>query len=209
MKKIKAAVVGYGDRGSVYASYSLKRPEELEIVAIVDPLEYKLKYFGAMHHIPENRLFTDLDEFLNANIDCDVVINATMDQLHYQTAIKIIDKGYNMLLEKPITSNKDELIEIERKAIARNLSLLKEAGYDIESTRKGSYLASRDFEDSELRLLIDGVLSSRYINAKHSKDLIEKLCKLSNERFKSNVKNIYSVNEWSKSKSVDLFYNIS
>ena len=116
MKKIKAAVVGYGDRGSVYASYSFKRPEELEIVAIVDPLEYKLKYFGAMHHIPENRLFTDLDEFLNANIDCDVVINATMDQMHYQTAIKIIDKGYNMLLEKPITSNKDELIEIERKA---------------------------------------------------------------------------------------------
>lgn len=104
--------------------------------------------------------------------------------------------------------NKDYGIEIERKAIARNLSLLKEAGYDIESTRNGSYLASRDFEDSELRLLIDGVLSSRYINAKHSKDLIEKLCKLSNERFKSNVKNIYSVNEWSKSKSVDLFYNI-
>lgn len=56
--------------------------------------------------------------------------------------------------------------------------------------------------------MIDGVLSSRYINARHSKDLIEKLCKLSNERFKSNVKNIYSVNEWSKSKSVDLFYNI-
>ncbi len=104
--------------------------------------------------------------------------------------------------------NKDYGIEIERKAIARNLSLLKEAGYDIESTRNGSYLASRDFEDCELRLLIDGVLSSRYINAKHSKDLIEKLCKLSNEQFKSNVKNIYSVNEWSKSKSVDLFYNI-
>lgn len=116
----------------------------------------------------------------------------------------------NVLTQEDIATylNKDYGIEIERKAIARNLSLLKEAGYDIESTRNGSYLASRDFEDSELRLLIDGVLSSRYINARHSKDLIEKLCKLSNERFKSNVKNIYSVNEWSKSKSVDLFYNI-
>lgn len=116
----------------------------------------------------------------------------------------------NALTQEDIANylNKDYGIEIERKAIARNLSLLKEAGYDIESTRNGSYLASRDFEDSELRLLIDGVLSSRYINARHSKDLIEKLCRLSNERFKSNVKNIYSVNEWSKSKSVDLFYNI-
>lgn len=63
-------------------------------------------------------------------------------------------------------------IEIERKAIGRNISLLREAGYDIENTRKGCYLAERDFEDSELRLLIDGVLSSRHINAKHSKDLI-------------------------------------
>ena len=89
----------------------------------------------------------------------------------------------NALTQEDIATylNKDYGIEIERKAIARNLSLLKEAGYDIEITRKGSYLASRDFEDSELRLLIDGVLSSRYINAKHSKDLIEKLCKLSNE----------------------------
>lgn len=116
----------------------------------------------------------------------------------------------NSLTQEDIATylNKDYGIEIERKAIARNLSLLKEAGYDIENTRKGSYLASRDFEDSELRLLIDGVLSSRYINAKHSKDLIEKLCKLSNERFKSNVKNIYTVNDWSKSDNMSLFYNI-
>lgn len=104
--------------------------------------------------------------------------------------------------------NRDYGIEIERKAIARNLSLLKEAGYDIESTRNGSYLASREFEDSELRLLIDGVLSSRYINAKHSKDLIEKLCKLSNERFKINVKHIYTVNDWNKADNMSHFYNI-
>ena len=60
-------------------------------------------------------------------------------------------------------------IVIERKAIGRNLSLLKEAGVEIKSTRNGCYLAERTFEDSELRLLIDGVLSSKYITAKHSK----------------------------------------
>ena len=77
--------------------------------------------------------------------------------------------------------DKDYGIVIERKAIGRNLSLLKEAGYDIGSDRRGSYLASREFEDSELRMLIDGVLSSRYITAGHSKDLIERLCALSNK----------------------------
>lgn len=99
-------------------------------------------------------------------------------------------------------------IEIERKAIGRNISLLREAGYDIENTRQGCYLADCDFEESELRLLIDSVLSSRHINAKHSKDLIEKLCKQANVYFRSHVKNIHSVNDWNKSDNMALFYNI-
>lgn len=99
-------------------------------------------------------------------------------------------------------------IVIERKAIGRNLSLLKEAGYEIETTKKGSYLASHLFEDSELRLLCDGVLASRHITAKHSKELIEKLATLSNKYFKAHIKNVYSVNDWNKSENIALFYNI-
>ncbi len=99
-------------------------------------------------------------------------------------------------------------IVIERKAISRNISLLKEAGIEIESRRAGSYLAERAFEDSELKLLIDGVLCSKHITAKHSKDLIDRLCGLSNKFFRSHVKNVYSVNEWSKTDNQALFYNI-
>ncbi len=99
-------------------------------------------------------------------------------------------------------------IVIERKAISRNLSLLKEAGIEIESRRAGSYLECRDFEDSELHMLIDGVLSSKHITAKHSKDLIDRLCALSNKYFKSSVKHIYSVNDWGKTDNQALFYNI-
>lgn len=99
-------------------------------------------------------------------------------------------------------------INIERKAISRNISLLREAGYQIESARGGSYIDEREFEDSELHLLIDGILSSRYITARHSKDLIDKLCNMSNRYFRSHVKNIHSVNDWSKTDNQSLFYNI-
>ncbi len=99
-------------------------------------------------------------------------------------------------------------IVIERKAISRNISLLKEAGIDIESTRTGTYLASREFENSELHMLIDGVLSSKHITVNHSKNLIDRLCTLSNKYFRSSVKNIYSVNDWSKTDNQSLFYNI-
>lgn len=103
---------------------------------------------------------------------------------------------------------RDYGIVIERKAIGRNISLLKEAGIAIESKRSGSYLEERDFEDSELRLLIDSVLSSKHITAKHSKDLIEKLSRLSNKYFKSHIKNVHSVNDWSKTENLALFFNI-
>lgn len=103
---------------------------------------------------------------------------------------------------------RDYGILLERKAIGRHLQALKAAGFPIESPRGGSYLAERPFEDAELRMLIDGVLASRYIAANHSKDLIQRLCRLSNRHFRSHVKNIYSVHDWNKTDNQDLFYNI-
>ena len=104
--------------------------------------------------------------------------------------------------------DRDYGIELERKAVSRNISLLKEAGFEIEQLPEGVYLAERQFEDSELRLLIDGVLSGRFISAKHSADLIEKLCSLGNKYFRNHVKNIYSVREWNKTDNVAVFYTI-
>lgn len=103
---------------------------------------------------------------------------------------------------------RDYGIEVERKLVGQNISLLKEAGYDIETTKKGAYLASRPFENSELRVLIDGVLSSKHITPTQSKDLIERLCGLSNRYFRKHVKNIYSVQDWNKTENVAVFYNI-
>ena len=99
-------------------------------------------------------------------------------------------------------------IQMERKAVGKNIADLRDAGIDIGSCRAGSYIDSREFEDSELKLLIDGVLQSKHITARHSKDLIEKLCGLSNKYFRSHVKNVYSVNDWSKTDNQALFYNI-
>ena len=99
-------------------------------------------------------------------------------------------------------------IHIERKAISRNLSLLKEMGVEVEQNRKGSYIDIREFEDSELHMLIDGVLSSKHISARHSTNLINRLCNLSNKYFKACVSNIYSVNDWSKTDNQELFLNI-
>jgi predicted dehydrogenase len=116
IKKLKAVIVGYGNRGQVYADYSLDCPEQLEIVGIVDPNPFKLKEAKERYGLSDNALFNSLDAFLSEKIGCDLVINATMDQLHYETAMKILDAGYDMLIEKPIVNNTSELLDIQRKA---------------------------------------------------------------------------------------------
>lgn len=99
-------------------------------------------------------------------------------------------------------------IEMERKAVSNNIEVLREAGYDIVSTASGTYMNSHEFEDSELRMLIDGVLASKYITANHSKSIIERLCNISSKFFKAHVSHIYSVGEWDKINNQDLFFNI-
>ncbi len=114
--------------------------------------------------------------------------------LTHADIISILDREYDVCCE--------------RKAVGRNISFLKEAGIDIESDNRGSYLAERKLENAELRLLIDSVLCSRHINNRHSADLIDKLVSLGGKHFKSNLKNIYTVKDWQKSENCDFFYNV-
>ena len=70
-------------------------------------------------------------------------------------------------------------ITCERKTIYSDIAALQDLGVDIVSIPGkygGYYIASRNFELPELKLLIDAVQSSRYLTAKKSRELIEKLC---------------------------------
>ena len=123
MKKLYAVVVGYGNRGQVYADYALQEPEEFGISAIVDPNEFKLQEAKMRYGLSDESLFRSLEEFAASNIKCDFVINSTMDQQHYETAIKILNAGYHMLMEKPIVPEAGQLREIQRIANEKQLNV--------------------------------------------------------------------------------------
>lgn len=118
--KKRAVIVGYGNRGQVYAGYALSNPNELEIAAVVDVNEFRLKEAKQEHGLSDDVLFTSFSEFLKSGVACDFVINATMDQYHYQTAMEILNAGYDMLLEKPIVPSKEQLFAIRDKAREKN-----------------------------------------------------------------------------------------
>lgn len=120
------------------------------------------------------------------------------------------DKEHRMT-QKQIADylEKEYDIIIERKAIARHLENLTAAGYPIEQTPKGAYLEDeREFDDSELRLLIDSVLFSKHISENYAKRLIDKLQKLGSVDLRRTHGMIYRANQIQRVQSKELFYTI-
>lgn len=117
--KVKAVVVGYGDRGSIYASYAAKYPEELKIEAVVDPDLFRLKLAKDKFNLSDEQCLTDFDELIKKGKIADFAIVATMDQLHYQQAKALLLQNYHLLLEKPVVNNSEELQELRRLAEER------------------------------------------------------------------------------------------
>ena len=80
-------------------------------------------------------------------------------------------------------------ISCERKALGRTLSRMRdELGLDIPSTGKGCWLNSRLFDDEELQLLVDTVLSSSSIGEEKKDSLFGKLCSMSSINFEYRMK---------------------
>ena len=74
---------------------------------------------------------------------------------------------------------KQHNIVCDRKTVYSDIQALQDYGIDIVSLpgkNGGYYIASRNFELPELKLLIDAVQSSRFLTEKKSRELIEKLC---------------------------------
>lgn len=102
-------------------------------------------------------------------------------------------------------------VEASRNAIGRNISLLNEMGYDIstyEENGKGAYLRERAFDDMEILVLIDSVLSSQYIPEGDAKNIITKLSGLSNRYFRRKIPHVHMLSEWNHQRNRQFFLNL-
>ena len=85
-------------------------------------------------------------------------------------------------------------MECDRRSIRNNIQSLKDMGYEI-ITNRGCYLADREFDDAELRMLIDSVLFSKCLSGAQAKRLIEKLESFGNRYFRAKVSHVSNLPE--------------
>lgn len=115
---ITAVIVGAGHRSVTYAEYSLTHPDELKIVGVADPNPERQRMMSERFGFGKDRCYSSAAELASVPKFADAVINGTMDHQHFETAVPLLEKGYDMLLEKPFAVSKDEmekLIDVVKK----------------------------------------------------------------------------------------------
>ena len=102
-------------------------------------------------------------------------------------------------------------ISCDRKTVYSDIAALQDYGVDIVSLpgkNGGYFIASRNFELPELKLLIDAVQSSRFLTEKKSRELIEKLCKECSVHEAKLVRRDVVVSGRVKSMNETIYYNV-
>ncbi len=120
---MKLAVIGAGQRGMIYAQYA-DTYGDVEITAVVDPSEERRRFAAESLHLPQHMLFDNTDAFFNRGRLADAVVIASMDQDHYKQTIKALECGYHILLEKPISPDPTECLEIMEMANQKGLHVI-------------------------------------------------------------------------------------
>jgi predicted dehydrogenase len=119
MKKVSLIVVGAGGRGSGYARFAEANPERLEIVGVAEPRDFYRNEMARKYNIPEKNVFSCWTELAKRKKFADGVIIATQDKMHTGPAVKFANKGYHVMLEKPMAPTARECEKIVR-AVKRN-----------------------------------------------------------------------------------------
>lgn len=120
---IKVAILGLGNRGRIYA-YQLSHNKDAKIVAICDKntevLEAKRRQLG----LEKDAAFASDNDFFAAGKLADAVVIATQDRDHFGHAMRALELGYHILLEKPVSPIYEECQTLYNTAKEKNLNIV-------------------------------------------------------------------------------------
>ncbi len=102
----------------------------------------------------------------------------------------------------------DEGLSAERKSVYRDIGVLQEYGMEIERGTGGYYLAVREFQLPELKLLVDAVAASKFISEKKSRELVRKIETLASIHEGRQLQRQVVVSDRVKSTNERIYYTI-
>lgn len=123
--RLKAAVIGAGYWGPNLAR-NFKAGPDWELAAIVDmDLSRARAIAGPLGDVP---VFSSLAELL-ASTDVDAVAIATPARTHHLVALRALEAGKHVLVEKPLAASRELGLEMVELAASRGLTLMADHTY--------------------------------------------------------------------------------
>lgn len=114
-EKIKFAVIGCGHIGKRHAEM-ISRNAESELVALIDVRD-RSELGIDNYNVP---YFSNLNDFFDANIACDVVNVATPNGFHAEHGMQILESGKHLVIEKPMTLTKQDSEKLIFKGLQKH-----------------------------------------------------------------------------------------
>lgn len=124
MKQLTAICIGGGNRGRGYADIMAKMPEKFRLTGIAEPVDSARDVIVRNFNVPAENCYKTWQEILSRPKFADVAIISTMDNMHYEPAMKAISLGYDILLEKPIAQTVEECADIAKAAHGKGVRVL-------------------------------------------------------------------------------------
>lgn len=110
-KKLKVGIIGTGWIAEAHIEEYKKMPD-VEIVCGADLVDGKAEAFFKKFGVENVRCYKSHKELLDNEKDLDAVSICTYNKTHAECAIYALDKGVNVLLEKPMCVTTEEAAEI-------------------------------------------------------------------------------------------------
>jgi predicted dehydrogenase len=116
------AIIGAGGRGAGFANIINDYKHLGEVVAVAEPRDDYRKHIQETCNIPDDMAFASWEDFFAKDKLCDAVVIATMDQDHVGPAVAAQEKGYHMMLEKPMAVSLEDCEAIAAAQKVKNVT---------------------------------------------------------------------------------------
>ena len=124
MRKFTAIIIGAGGRGNAYAAIMKKMPDRFDVVGVADPIASRRNDIKEMFDLPDESCYQEYEEILSKPKMADIAVICTMDDMHTKPALMAIERGYDLLLEKPVAQTPQECAAIALAAEQKGVSVL-------------------------------------------------------------------------------------
>ncbi|MCG3177876.1 MAG: putative oxidoreductase YteT [Phycisphaerae bacterium] len=184
---VTVALIGAGHRTIGYARYALSHADRLKVVAVAEPDALRRRRAAEMFGIPVDAQFAGYEQLADRPRLADAAINGTMDPMHHPSSMPLLQRGYHLLLEKPIARTDAQVRELIDAAAANRCTVmichvLRYAPFYttvrrlLDEGRLGNLTAVRTLEAVSYHHMAVGFIRGRWRRREVNPMLLAKCC---------------------------------